>query len=158
MDVSRVHTGSVGSRRCQPGNRSTLLDESVGYLLMRNGSGTIELNHRNVRYHFGIHNTDPAAAANVSRTLAQQCNSTRNLNGFNSAPILVAKKITRNGGHGSWLRRCRLSRTNFSAVNDEDIYTGNDRTHLNETIAFALLKIKVLCLCITLSLTTPVTH
>ena len=135
MDVSRVYTQSGSQRRCQPGNSATLNDERVGYLLMRVGSGIIELHHRNVRYQFGAHDTD--TQNNRNRNLAQQCSQTRNFSGFSATPILVVKKNTRNGAHGGWLRRCRLTATRFSVVNDEDIYTENDRRHIRETIAFA---------------------
>ncbi len=56
-------------------------------------------------------------------------------NGFgqtSSSRIAVAKKITRIGGDGGWLRRCSLSSTTIGLTVDEDTSRDSERGHINE--------------------------
>ena len=56
------------------------------------------------------------------------------------SPIVVAKKITRIGGDGGWLRRCSLSSTTIGLRVDEDTARDSERSHIAEAasiIAFS---------------------
>jgi len=47
---------------------------------------------------------------------------------FDNVPVVVANKVTRNGGHGGWLRRCSLTASQVGVTIDEDSYD-NSRNH-----------------------------
>ncbi len=64
-------------------------------------------------------------------------------NGFgqtSGSRIAIAKKITRRGGDGGWLRRCSFSSTTIGLRVDEDTSRDNERSHTTEAasvIAFS---------------------
>lgn len=138
MDTSEVHTGTGTSRRCQPGNFNTLANETIAYLAIEPGVGTITLNGEPINYQFA--NTLTHGSGSSTRDLTTQCNFNTSLTGFSNPPTLVAGKSSRDGGDGGWLRRCNLSATQVSMVNDEDTYGDNDRSHLAEDYGFVALE------------------
>lgn len=138
MDTSEVYTGTGTSRRCQPGNFNTLANETIAYLAIEPGVGTITLNGEPINYQFA--NTLTHGSGSSTRDLTTQCNFNTSLTGFSNPPTLVAGKSSRDGGDGGWLRRCNLSATQVSMVNDEDTYGDNDRSHLAEDYGFVALE------------------
>ena len=50
-----------------------------------------------------------------------------------ASAVVVAKKVTRNGGDGGWLRRCSLSSSQIGLVVDEDTSNDTERSHTNES-------------------------
>ena len=47
--------------------------------------------------------------------------------------VVIAKKVTRNGGDGGWLRRCSLSSSTIGLVVDEDTEGDTERSHTSES-------------------------
>lgn len=136
IDASEVRTNNS---HCQPGNltNSQLKSETVAYMAVSAGTGTINLNSGNVKFHFG--NSQTHADSGVT-DLAAQCAYTTELTGFDTIPTLVAGKTARRGGDGGWLRRCKLAATAFSMVLDEDTYRDADRRHVWENFSFVALE------------------
>ena len=54
-------------------------------------------------------------------------------NGFGLTSVVIAKKVTRNGGDGGWLRRCSLSSSQIGLVVDEDTARDTERSHTGES-------------------------
>ncbi|MGI1987674.1 DUF6701 domain-containing protein [Shewanella glacialipiscicola] len=133
MDVSQVYKKS-NSPQCQPANIKDLVNESVAYLALPIAKGIINLNGADVRYQFGTAMTHSGGGS--TKTLAEQCAYNTGLIGFTNPPTLVAGKNSHNGSDGGWLRRCNLSATQVSMVNDEDTYQSNDRSHASENYGF----------------------
>lgn len=138
MDTSEAYEITGNNRRCLPGFDKDLKVETIGYLATEPGSGTIDINGENVRYQFGTALTHTGGGN--TKTLAEQCAYNTSLTGFVNSPTLVAGKDSRRGGDGGWLRRCNLSATQVSMVNDEDTYGDNDRSHLAEDYGFVALE------------------
>ncbi|GIU25828.1 hypothetical protein TUM4637_11620 [Shewanella hafniensis] len=138
MDTSEVYTGKGTSRRCQPSNFNTLANETIAYLAIEPGVGTITLNGEPINYQFA--NALTHGSGNSARDLVTQCTFNTSLTGFSNPPTLVAGKSSRLGGDGGWLRRCNLSATQVSMVNDEDTYGDNERSHLAENYDFIALE------------------
>ncbi len=132
MDVSQVYKNS-NSPLCQPANIKNLANESVAYLALPVAKGAINLNGEDVRYQFGTAMTHSGSS---SKTLAEQCAYYTNLTEFVNSPTLVAGKNSRNDSDGGWLRRCNLSATQVSMVNDEDTYQTIERSHPSENYGF----------------------
>ncbi|MCL1142104.1 DUF6701 domain-containing protein [Shewanella gaetbuli] len=146
MDTSEVRSNN---NRCQPGNLSNnqIQPETIAYLTVASGSGSMVLNGENTNYHFGNAQTH---TNNGIQNLNNQCNYTTPLTGFTDVPMLVAGKTTRRGGDGGWLRRCQLSNSNVSMVIDEDTYRDSDRGHIWERYSFiAIEKLNPVIQCFT---------
>ncbi|MDO6775471.1 hypothetical protein Q4591_08900 [Shewanella sp. 3_MG-2023] len=111
--------------------------ETVAYMSLMAGNGTIELNGENTNFHFG--NAQTFTSANI-QDLDYQCNFTTSLTGFSDAPVLVSGKTSRRGGDGGWLRRCQLTNDTVSMVVDEDTYRDPDRRHIWEHYSFVALE------------------
>ncbi|MEL4385853.1 DUF6701 domain-containing protein [Shewanella xiamenensis] len=135
LDTSEVYSGSVSNRRCQPSGVNSLNDETIAYLAIEPGVGTMAIGGENVRYQFANTITHQSGTS-----LTQQCAYTTALTGFDNAPTFVAGKSSRNGSDGGWLRRCTLTSTLVSVVNDEDTYQDTDRTHVSEDYGFIALE------------------
>lgn len=135
LDTSEVYSGSGSNRRCQPSGVNSLNDETIAYLAIEPGVGTMALGGENVRYQFANTITHQSGTS-----LTQQCAYTTALTGFDNAPTFVAGKSSRNGSDGGWLRRCTLTSTLVSVVNDEDTYQDTDRTHVSEDYGFIALE------------------
>ncbi|PMH39931.1 hypothetical protein BCU68_07235 [Vibrio sp. 10N.286.49.B3] len=60
--------------------------------------------------------------------------------GFNSVPILLASKRTRNGNNGGWLRRCSVSTTGVALINEEDMHQDYERGHVVEPFSYFLFE------------------
>ncbi|MCB2089695.1 MAG: hypothetical protein KDD98_12830 [Sphingomonadaceae bacterium] len=59
-----------------------------------------------------------------------------NPHGLTSGTVVaIAKKVTRNGGDGGWLRRCSLSATDIGLTVDEDTANDTERSHTGEAAA-----------------------
>ncbi|MGI2021539.1 DUF6701 domain-containing protein [Shewanella glacialipiscicola] len=138
MDTSEVYTVTGTSRRCQPGNLNTLANETIAYFAIEPGVGTITLSGEPINYQFA--NALTHSSGSSTRDLATQCTFNTSLTGFGNPPTLVAGKSSRDGGDGGWLRRCNLSATQVSMVNDEDTYGDNERSHLAEDYGFVALE------------------
>lgn len=134
LDSSEVRTGNT---RCQPGDISQLKNETLAYMALSQGTGTINLNGDNVKFHFGNGQTGTGSSV---IDLANQCGYTTALSGFDDIPTLVAGKTSRYGGDGGWLRRCQLDSTMMSMVVDEDTYQDSDRSHVWENYSFVALE------------------
>ncbi|WP_299569157.1 DUF6701 domain-containing protein [uncultured Shewanella sp.] len=136
MDTSEVRSNNS---KCQPGNlNNNQIDaETVAYLSLESGSGSIVLNNENLNYHFGQAQT--FTTGNV-QDLAYQCSFTTALDGFTNPPIFVAGKNSRRGGDGGWLRRCQLTNSLVSMAVDEDTYRDTDRRHIWENYSFIALE------------------
>jgi MSHA biogenesis protein MshQ len=136
LDSSEVRTGNT---RCQPGDiaNSQLKNETLAYMALSQGTGSINLNGDNVKFHFGNGQTGTGSSV---IDLANQCRYTTALMGFDGIPTLVAGKTARRGGDGGWLRRCQLSATELSMVVDEDTYRDSDRRHVWENYSFVALE------------------
>ncbi|MGI2179507.1 DUF6701 domain-containing protein [Shewanella frigidimarina] len=146
MDASEVRNNSG---QCEPGklNNNSLQNEKIAYVSVQSGSGPLVLNGDNVNYHFGQAQTFDG---NGTKSVADQCTYTTSLIGFTDAPMLVASKNSRRGGDGGWLRRCKLTNTTVSMVNDEDNFKDNDRRHTRENYSFvAIEKLKPIRQCFT---------
>jgi MSHA biogenesis protein MshQ len=142
MDASEVRDSWWDNERCQPGNLSndSLQDETIAYLAVQSGSGTLVLDGNNVNYHFGQAQTFNSGGID---TVANQCSYLTTLTGFTSVPTLVAGKNSRLGGDGGWLRRCQLTNDKVSMVVDEDTFSDSDRKHRWENYSFVAFEKKV---------------
>ncbi|MEZ9197377.1 DUF6701 domain-containing protein [Shewanella sp. 10N.286.54.B9] len=143
MDVSEVvNAGSgngYGNKYCQPANTklNQLQSENIAYLALESGNGTISLNGKQTKYHFDSgYWTIPRSTV---QNLDAQCAYESNLTGFDTPPVFVAGKSSRNGPDGGWLRRCVLTNDKVSIGVDEDQYQDSERTHIAENYAFVAL-------------------
>ncbi|WP_133405672.1 DUF6701 domain-containing protein [Parashewanella tropica] len=144
LETSKVFYSSFFGNRCTS-RRSFFFnghldvnEETVAYLGLKIGSGIVDYNDsKRLRFQFGNGSNLQFSAV---QNLRQQCNYTTPLTGFSSTPFLIAKKITRKGGDGGWLRRCRLNQNQVSVVVDEDTY-GADRRHTREEYSFAAFEL-----------------
>jgi MSHA biogenesis protein MshQ len=59
---------------------------------------------------------------------------------FDSPPILVATKNSRNGGNGGWLRRCDLQKDKVSFIVEEDMNKDSERAHAAEKAGFFMFE------------------
>lgn len=59
---------------------------------------------------------------------------------FDSPPILVATKNSRNGGNGGWLRRCDLQKDKVSFIVEEDMDKDSERAHFAEKAGFFMFE------------------
>ncbi len=136
MDTSEVRSNNS---RCQPDNlnNNQIQAETVAYLSLQSGSGSIVLNSENLNYHFGQAQTFTAGSV---QDLSYQCGFTTALEGFTNPPIFVAGKNSRRGGDGGWLRRCQLTNSLVSMVVDEDTYRDTDRRHIWENYSFIAIE------------------
>ncbi|WP_351074678.1 DUF6701 domain-containing protein [Shewanella sp. CAL98-MNA-CIBAN-0140] len=139
LDTSEVRTNN---NKCQPGNlkNGKLQNETIAYLSVPSGSGTLTLGGSAVNYHFGQAQT---FTDNGTKDITDQCAETTELKGFTNAPMLVAGKNSRLGGDGGWLRRCQLTNDKVSMVVDEDTFRDNDRKHRWENYSFVAFEKKV---------------
>ncbi|WP_144212328.1 DUF6701 domain-containing protein [Shewanella donghaensis] len=136
MDTSEVRSNNS---KCQPGDldNNQIDSETVAYLSLPSGSGSIVLNSENLNYHFGQAQTFTSGSI---QNLAYQCAYTSDLEGFTNPPIFVAGKNSRRGGDGGWLRRCQLTNSIVSMGIDEDTYRDTDRSHIWENYSFIALE------------------
>ncbi len=138
LDASEVRSGNT---RCQPGDltNNQLQNETVAYLAVESGTGTINLNNANVRFEFSNGQTHTGNATDLS----SQCDYLTALTGFEKPPTFIAAKTNRRGGDGGWLRRCQLSASQVSMTVDEDTYSDSDRRHTWEDYSFIAFEKKV---------------
>ncbi|MBB1362372.1 MSHA biogenesis protein MshQ [Shewanella sp. SR44-4] len=138
LDTSEVYS----SGQCQPGNlnNNPIQNETIGYLILESGNGTMTLNGVDTNYHFGQAQTFTDSG---TKDVSEQCRYTTPLIGFKGAPILVAGKNSRLGGDGGWLRRCQLTNDKVSMVVDEDTFSDSDRKHRWEHYSFVAFEKKV---------------
>lgn len=59
---------------------------------------------------------------------------------FDSPPILVATKNSRNGANGGWLRRCDLQKDKVSFIVEEDMDSDPERAHAAEKAGFFMFE------------------
>ena len=139
LDTSEVRSNN---RKCQPGdlNNNQIENETIGYLVLESGDGTMTLNGESTNYHFGKAQT---FTDNGTKDISDQCRYTTPLIGFKGVPILVAGKNSRLGGDGGWLRRCQLTNDKVSMVVDEDTFRDSDRKHRWENYSFVAFEKKV---------------
>ncbi|WP_026971500.1 DUF6701 domain-containing protein [Aliagarivorans marinus] len=137
VDPSEVYENQ-GGRRCQEGGYlrdELVVDETIGYLATTSGQGVLTANGKSVPYLFGTASTasgDPSRACQTTHSFPSGL--------FNSTPLLVAGKNSRNGGNGGWLRRCQHSASEFSMVIEEDQYRDFERNHIPEGFSFVALE------------------
>ncbi len=136
MDASEVRNNSG---QCETGklDNNSLKSEKIAYLSVKSGSGALILNETNVNYHFGQGQTFDG---NGTKSVADQCSDTTSLTGFTNVPMLVASKNSRRGSDGGWLRRCKLTNTTVSMVDDEDTFRDGDRRHTRENYSFVAIE------------------
>ncbi|WP_394129339.1 DUF6701 domain-containing protein [Shewanella maritima] len=137
LDTSEVRTNG---NQCMPArlNNNRIQAESVAYMSVQSGEGSLVLNGENVNYHFG--SQAQTFTAGGIQSLSYQCNYTTAINGFTEVPVFVAGKNSRRGGDGGWLRRCQLTNNLVSMVVDEDTYRDTDRRHIWENYSFVALE------------------
>ncbi|WP_025821337.1 DUF6701 domain-containing protein [Shewanella marina] len=138
LDPSEVKTST--QKYCKLNNNANQ-GEQIGYLIVSSGHGQMDLNGDSYRYDFNADGATPTPVNGLLANFAKQCNAITSFRqqDFTQAPFLVAKKTTRNGPQGGWLRRCKLSDRSVSVVIDEDLY-GGDRTHKNETYSYMAIE------------------
>ncbi|MGB0892869.1 MAG: DUF6701 domain-containing protein [Parashewanella sp.] len=139
LDTTRVYDLI---RRCKPSNAFRAATETIAYLALKRSSGEVNYNaDKMLRFQIGEGQT-LNNQGNNTRSLSDQCQSTTPLTevNFGDNLRLIAKKSTRNGSDGGWLRRCNLTSTSVSAVVDEDTYRG-DRVHVSETFGYAAFEL-----------------
>ena len=120
---------------CAPSaiNLNHIVTEQLGWVAIEAHQGSFVQNGNTMVYQVG-------EGENRSWNMRQQCQNTNNFSiRFNAPPILIAKKKSRKGGDGGWLRRCNLTNSSFNTVVDEDQYQDSDRSHVNEDISFFAL-------------------
>ncbi|RLV59034.1 hypothetical protein D5018_14170 [Parashewanella curva] len=139
LETSEVYD-DAGARYCFRRNRGTYPQpETVGYLALTKGHGSIDYNStKTLKYQFG---EGKNAANSGFYNLNAQCRHSTALQGFTDTPFLVAKKISRFGNDGGWLRRCDLSSSQVSIAVDEDTYRDSERSHTVEDFSFVALEL-----------------
>jgi len=103
------------------------VNEDIGYLAIEssyngtfldNGANTIEV--------------DSFISGNVFDGWSNGCDTASFPNINSNQRIAIAKKHTRNGGDGGWLRRCSLANGSIGLTVDEDIANDTERGHIDE--------------------------
>lgn len=131
LDLSEVYNG----QRCAPGSvlRDDFVDETIAYLALESAAGTMDIRGEEVIYQFSNFNMR-------NGNFTQQCSDVAALNGFTEIPTALVSRNSRNGADGGWPRRCRLSSSEISVVNDEDQFNDSERNHTNEDISVVALQ------------------
>ncbi|MBY6225342.1 DUF6701 domain-containing protein [Ferrimonas balearica] len=76
-----------------------------------------------------------------TRDLQAQCNHLNDFPApFARPPLFWSNRNTRNGGDGGWARRCQLTSTQFSVVNDEDQALDLERSHYAESVGYLAIE------------------
>jgi len=123
-DASRF---SLALERSEAAAGTVVGPETVAYLAIesgRNGSFTAR-NGRRIGYASQITGTTIGGWSNG-------CANTTFPTTYTLAPVVLASKMTRNGGDGGWLRRCRLQNNLVGLTVDEDIALDVERWHTAE--------------------------
>ncbi len=76
----------------------------------------------------------------VIKPITEGCKQVINFTetGFRKVPTLIASKSARNGPNGGWLRRCSVSKTGVSLINEEDMQKDPERSHTLEPFSYFL--------------------
>lgn len=77
----------------------------------------------------------------IYKPVIDECQAYSNIEAtFDSAPILIASKNTRDGNDGGWLRRCDLQADKVSFVIEEDMDSDKERGHKAETVGYFIFE------------------
>ncbi len=60
--------------------------------------------------------------------------------GFESPPVLVANKNSRQGPNGGWLRRCDVTKDSVAFIVEEDMQSDKERGHLSEDVGWFMFE------------------
>ncbi|UXI01597.1 DUF6701 domain-containing protein [Photobacterium sp. TY1-4] len=107
--------------------------EEIGYVAAY-GSGT--LNGR--RFQMGSQQTTNSIGKGDPVTIG--CDTYAHFGPFQSIPILIANKNSRQGNNGGWVRRCRMEPDKASFMIDEDMDTDAERGHVAERVGYFLFE------------------
>ncbi len=124
-------TAQIALERSETSVGVTPNTESVAYLVMQPTVTTVTDNAANAI------NIEALRSANNVQGWDNLCR-TVNFNAGYPNPVVLAHKITRNGGDGGWLRRCSLATNSVGLTVDEDRAGDTERSHTNETAALLL--------------------
>ena len=101
--------------------------ETMAYMVMEPGSNRsfVDDNGQTVTW-------ESFFTGNAVKGWDDGCNKFRFTNDYAQAPLVVASKVSRNGGDGGWLRSCRVTRKELGVRVDEDRSVDKERSHDNE--------------------------
>jgi len=120
--------------RSKTSDSIVLVNESIGYLVAESGLDTRLTDTSGDYVRIQTLTTNNAGINGVDD--GDGCFEYNFASSFTEVPILVANKITRNGGHGGWLRRCSLTASQVGVTIDEDSNDGNRRHGVGENASF----------------------
>ena len=138
LELTRVDTNNPPS---QP--------EKIAFLISDEHDGT----SNGINYEFGRISLDDDSGS--SKPLLKSCNDMHDLeNEYQSLPGIVASKVTRKGGQGSWLRLCSVKHNGsdddeyqVGLVVDEDLSLSGSkgwRSHTDEKIGYFAFQVNKL--------------
>lgn len=107
--------------------------EEIGFLAAY-GSG--EVNGRN--FQMGSQQTKNSLGKGKPVTIG--CDTYAHFGPFESIPVLIANKNSRQGNNGGWVRRCRMEPGKASFVIDEDMDADAERGHVAERVGYVLFE------------------
>jgi MSHA biogenesis protein MshQ len=118
-------------------NTNRITPERVGFVA---GLGQGFVNGRKFWLGQGSTKQTTTLNDNVIKPITEGCKliSPFSVSGFTSTPTLLASKRTRNGNNGGWLRRCAVSKTGVSLINEEDMTKDAERGHVVEPFSYFL--------------------
>ncbi|MEG3695374.1 DUF6701 domain-containing protein [Vibrio coralliirubri] len=118
-------------------NSYSITPEKVGFVA---GLGQGFVNGR--KFWLGQGSTKQTSTLNddIIKPITEGCKlvSLFSVSGFTSTPTLLASKRTRKGNNGGWLRRCSVSKTGVSLINEEDMTRDPERGHVVEPFSYFL--------------------
>ncbi|CAH7053565.1 MSHA biogenesis protein MshQ [Vibrio chagasii] len=118
-------------------NSYSITPEKVGFVA---GLGQGFVNGRKFWLGQGSTKQTTTLNDNIIKPITEGCKlvSPFSVSGFTSTPTLLASKRTRNGNNGGWLRRCSVSKTGVSLINEEDMTKDPERGHVVEPFSYFL--------------------
>ncbi|MGF1883050.1 DUF6701 domain-containing protein [Vibrio splendidus] len=137
LNPSRSSFSLVLDRSEVSRNGYSITPEKVGFVA---GLGQGFVNGRKFWLGQGSTKQTTTLNDNIIKPITEGCKlvSPFSVSGFTSTPTLLASKRTRNGNNGGWLRRCSVSKTGVSLINEEDMTKDPERGHVVEPFSYFL--------------------
>lgn len=137
LNPSRSSFSLVLDRSEVSRNSDSITPEKVGFVA---GLGQGFVNGRKFWLGQGSTKQTTTLNDNIIKPITEGCKlvSPFSVSGFTSTPTLLASKRTRNGNNGGWLRRCSVSKTGVSLINEEDMTKDPERGHVVEPFSYFL--------------------
>ncbi|MCK8082921.1 DUF6701 domain-containing protein [Vibrio sp. 1CM24A] len=137
LNPSRSSFSLVLDRSEVSRNSYSITPEKVGFVA---GLGQGFVNGRKFWLGQGSTKQTTTLNDNIIKPITEGCKlvSPFSVSGFTSTPTLLASKRTRNGNNGGWLRRCSVSKTGVSLINEEDMTKDPERGHVVEPFSYFL--------------------